>query len=198
MITLKTLFLGILCLFCLLSVAIGQGSSSDHVEDIIKSQTKIIEKLGRDPVIVKAVKEQNSKKVPLSEIQSVDKIWCANSGTDDLMKRLMSNVCAERLKSLAGNLSLYGETFAMDNQGAIVGMTSKTSDYWQGDESKWKRSFNDGKGAVFVDKPQYDTSSKTILVQISVPVRDADGTTIGALTVGVNIEKQKVASKAGK
>lgn len=43
----------------------------------------------------------------------------------------------------------YAEIFVMDNQGANVAMSDKTSDYWQGDEDKFVRSFAGGEGKVF-------------------------------------------------
>jgi hypothetical protein len=197
MINYQKLILTFLILFFSFSPIFGQGPSSEYIDEIIKNQIKILEKWGKDPVIVRAVKEQNAKKIPLTQIQATDKTWCANSGIDDFMKSLMSNACANRLKALTNKSNLYLETFVMDSQGAIVGMTSKTSDYWQGDEPKWKRAYNDGKGSVFVDKSQYDTSAKAILVQISVPVRESDGMAIGAITIGVNISRPSAGSKTG-
>lgn len=76
----------------------------------------------------------------------------------------------------------------MDDQGALVCATAKTTDYWQGDEAKWQRAFNDGKGDVFIDRPKFDDSSAQRLAQISVPVLDK-GVAIGAITVGVSIDK---------
>jgi hypothetical protein len=164
-----------------------------NAEALLNAESKAIEKLGRDPVIVAAVRAQNAKKATLAEIQEVDRAWMANSGVDARMKQLMSNSCAEHLKSFLEAHPAYSESFAMDNQGANVCMTDKTSDYWQGDEAKWQKSFAGGKGAVFVDKAKYDTSAKALLAQISVPVMDG-GVAIGAITVGVNL-KQLEASK---
>ena len=76
----------------------------------------------------------------------------------------------------------------MDNQGAIVCATAKTTDYWQGDEAKWERAYNAGKGDVFIDRPKLDESADARIAQISVPVMDGDRA-IGAITVGVVVEK---------
>jgi hypothetical protein len=66
-------------------------------------------------------------------------------------------------------------------------MSDRTSDYWQGDEAKWQKSFNGGKGAVFFDERKFDSSAKAVIIQVSVPVID-QGKVIGALTVGVKAE----------
>lgn len=76
----------------------------------------------------------------------------------------------------------------MDNQGAIVAMTNKTSDYWQGDEAKFQKSFNGGEGAINIGKEKFDDSAQAYLVQVSIPILDGDKA-VGALTIGVNLGK---------
>ena len=76
----------------------------------------------------------------------------------------------------------------MDNQGANVAMTNKTSDYWQGDEDKFTNAYKGGAGGVDISKSKFDDSAKAYLVQISVPVVDG-GTVIGALCVGINLDE---------
>ena len=76
----------------------------------------------------------------------------------------------------------------MDNQGANVAMTDKTSDYWQGDEAKFQKAFNGGAGAVFIDAVKFDESAQAYLVQVSVPVMDGDQA-IGAITMGIDVDK---------
>jgi hypothetical protein len=76
----------------------------------------------------------------------------------------------------------------MDNQGANVAMTNKTSDYWQGDEAKFTDSFKNGVGAIHISTVEFDESAQAYLVQVSVPVMEG-GKAIGALTIGVNIDE---------
>jgi hypothetical protein len=146
--------------------------------------------LGSDPVIVAAVKAENAKGKTLAEIKTRDAEWQKTAGVDAGMKALMDNECGKRLQKLQAELSYLGETFVMDNQGANVAMTDKTSDYWQGDEPKFTESFAAGKGAVHLSEVKFDDSSQSYLVQVSVPVRDG-ATVIGAITFGVDVEKVK-------
>jgi hypothetical protein len=62
-----------------------------------------------------------------------------------------------------------------------------TSDYWQGDEDKWSKSFNGGKGGVDAAKAKFDSSANAVIQQISLPLIDADGTVVGAITFGIAI-----------
>jgi hypothetical protein len=109
-------------------------------------------------------------------------------GIDDFMKSLMASDCAKQLAAIQQSMPYIIEIFVMDNQGANVAMTDKTSDYWQGDEAKFKQSFNGGAGAVFVDEVKFDESTQAYLVQVSVPVKDADKA-VGAITFGIDIDK---------
>lgn len=144
-----------------------------------------IEMWGTDPLLIAAVKEQNAKKTPMQTIHKIDERWMAN-GEKELASQLLNNAAAKRLQQLIGEQkSIYIETFLMDDQGANVAMTNRTSDYWQGDEAKWQKSFNNGVGALFIDEPAYDESAKAMVVQISVPVMEGKHA-IGAITVAIN------------
>lgn len=144
--------------------------------------------MGKEPVIIKAVKAANAERKSLSSIQKLDAKWKATAGVVDYMQALMDNACGKYLRDLQNAEPYIAEAFAMDNQGANVCMTDKTSDYWQGDEAKFKNSYNGGKGSVFVDDVKFDDSTQLYITQVSVPVVDGDKV-IGAITFGVDIEK---------
>ena len=163
------------------------GLSAQSAGTLHKTLTAESERLaawGSDKVLVDAVKAQNAKGVALAEIQKIDEEWRAGKVRSELMK----NACAERLRQLANGHDYYVEMFVMDNQGALVCANELTSDYWQGDEAKWTRAFNEGKGSVFIDRPRFDESAKATLGQISLPVKDG-ATVVGVITVGVITEK---------
>lgn len=141
---------------------------------------------GSDSVIVAAVKAQNAKRVPLETIKSLDEQWSAGKAAT-LVRQTTIGTCADYVRKLASTNAAYGEVFVMDNQGALVCANAKTSDYWQGDEAKWQRAFDEGKGSVFIDRPRYDDSSARNLAQISVPIVE-NGRAIGVITVGVALK----------
>jgi hypothetical protein len=145
-------------------------------------------KYGTDPVIVKAVKAQNAKGMTLDEIKKKDNEWKNTAGIMDYMKALMTSPCGKKLQSIMNSKEYFAEIFVMDNKGANVAMSDKTSDYWQGDEAKFQKSYNNGKGAVFVDEVEFDESTQAYLVQVSVPVKDGSKV-IGAITFGIDVDK---------
>jgi hypothetical protein len=157
-----------------------------------KMQKLVIEKLlplCTNPVFVKEVVAQNNKKVTLDEIKKIDEQWQKAESELPIQKEKLTNTCAKEIIGLVKDLKVVGETFVMDNQGANVGQNALTSDYWQGDEPKWKNSYKDGKGGVDIAEPKFDKSSNTVEQKVSLPVIDEKGNVVGAVSWGINIDK---------
>ena len=157
-------------------------------QKIVDLAQSTLAKFGTDSTIVTAVKAENAKGKTLKQIQELDKKWMATPGIVDYMKALMENECGKYLRKIQTSAPYYAEIFVMDNLGANVAMSDKTSDYWQGDEAKFIKSYNGGKGDIFVDEVKFDDSTQNYLVQVSVPVKDGDKV-IGAITFGINVDK---------
>lgn len=151
------------------------------------AKEKLVPLIGQE-VLVREAKAQNAKKVALTEIQAIDKTWTAAESELPIQKEKLSNASAVAIKELTKALPAVREVFAMDDQGANVGQNNLTSDYWQGDEDKWKNSYAAGKGGIDVGKAKMDKSAGSVLQQVSLPLADADGTVVGAITFGVAID----------
>ena len=81
------------------------------------------------------------------------------------------------------------EIFVMDNKGLNVGQSDITSDFWQGDEAKWQKTFQAAPKTMFVDEVEMDDSTQRFQTQISIAITDPDtGENIGAVTIGVDAE----------
>lgn len=141
-----------------------------------------------DAVWVREAKAQNARKVPLAEIQRIDAAWMKAEEELPIQKEMLGNACAEEVRRVVAALPALRETFVMDDQGANVGQNNLTSDYWQGDEDKWQKSFAAGKGGIDIGKARFDKSANSTLQQVSLPLIDADGTVVGAVTFGIAIE----------
>jgi hypothetical protein len=168
--------------------AIGAFAQTANNNALLQAEAKKLAAWGKDPIIVKAVKDQNAKKVKLADIQATDKEWMGGKNT--VSSVMLGNDCSKHLRELIAKNPTYSETFVMDDQGTNVCMSERTSDYWQGDEAKWQKSFNGGKGGTFIDERKYDSSAKAILAQVSVPVYDGTKV-IGAITIGVKVDALK-------
>lgn len=64
-----------------------------------------------DPVLVSAVKQQNSKRFTLENIKERDKVWMATPGIDEFMQTLLDNRAANRLKALEKSQPYFLELF---------------------------------------------------------------------------------------
>lgn len=186
----KILPIGVM--WCMLStVAFAANHEKDAVRDLADSQVKA---WIAEAMVIDAIRAQNTKHTSLSQadIDALDKQWRAETKASS--QPMIDSVLATPLsKYLAGikqkGAGLFTEIFVMDNRGLNVGQSDPTSDYWQGDEAKWKKTFLAGPGAVFVDDVEFDDSTQTYQSQLSMAITDPDtGKVIGSITVGVNVE----------
>ena len=160
--------------------------ASEKVKSFVE---KTLLPLCTDATFVKAVKAQNAKKLTLEQIKKTDKEWIEAEEPLPIHDAMLGNECAKRAVAVAKANPGILEIFVMDNQGANVGQNALTSDYWQGDEAKWKNSYKDGKGGVDVGDVEFDKSANAELQQVSLPIIDADGTVIGAVTYGLTLDR---------
>ena len=132
---------------------------------------------------VEAALAGSGRSTTMERILDVDRRWQRGEDPDGLATELGRNDCAQALLSALAASPGYAEAFVTDSRGAVVCMTRRTSDYWQGDEEKWTRAWAAGKGAVFVSAVERDESTGTDLLHISVPLR-VDERVVGVLVAG--------------
>jgi len=148
----------------------------------------------KDPAVVNAVKAQNQKHAGLTQadVDKLDKQWRAETGASSqpMIQAVLSNDLSKFLKGKKeGSNGLHTEIFLMENKGLNVGQSDITSDYWQGDEAKWQKTYSVGADAVHVSEVKKDESTQAFQGQLSLPVVDpANNQVIGAITIGINVE----------
>lgn len=142
-----------------------------------------------NPILIAEVKSQNAKNISLETIKKTDDEWKAKEGEVPLQEELMANATATELNRLLKGIPQVVECFVMDNKGANVGQINNTSDYWQGDEPKWEKSFNNGQGGIEIGKKEIDESTAIAQQQVSLPLSDSDGAVVGAITFGITVAK---------
>ena len=147
-----------------------------------------------DPVLVDAVKAQNAQNANLAQadIDALDKKWRAETegSSKEMIDGVLGNALSQFLKAKQQEAGgLITEVFVMDNKGLNVGQSDVTSDYWQGDEDKWSKTYGGGPDAVFIDGAEKDESTQMLQSQGSIAIKDpASGEAIGAITVGINLD----------
>ncbi len=176
--------------------------SSVTLTSFANQQTGALADLGKNAfpkwlsntLLVEQVKAQNAKTSHLSEpeIIALDKQWRAETSANNqpLIQDVLNNALSLYLTEIKEqSQGLYTEIFVMDAMGLNVGQSDVTSDYWQGDEAKWRETYLQGPKAVHIGDIEMDESTQQFQAQVSVPVIDpGTGTVIGAVTVGVNVD----------
>lgn len=163
------------------------GAAEKVPREVVNFAQNSLMRWGEDPVVVTAVKAQNGKGLTLEEIKALDEQWIATPGIADFMKPVLENECAQHLLTLQESAPYFAEIFVTDNQGALVAATNKTSDYWQGDEAKFTECYKDGKGELYFGDVEFDESTQSYLVQVSVPVKEEDKA-IGVIVIGIDVD----------
>jgi hypothetical protein len=180
------LFAGLLVIVA--GVSHGQAAKPrPEVEKRLVDEAYRLASFAADPVVVRAIEEQNARTLTPEQISAIDEGWIEGRGGARI-KAMLENPCSRRLRSLAAGRAAYQEIFAVDARGANVCMTHTTTDFFQGDEAKWRKSFNGGLGKIYVEMPDFDASVRGVVAHVSVPVQSG-GKTIGVLVVGVDPER---------
>ena len=143
------------------------------------------------PVVFISLDGQNTQHATLKQkdIDALDKQWRNETKSEDqpLIAAVLSNPLSNYLTQIqAASAGLYTEIFVMDKTGLNAGQSSITSDYWQGDEGKFQKTFSVGSNAVFIDDPELNEDSNTWRSQLNITVAQ-DGKAVGAITVEINL-----------
>jgi hypothetical protein len=156
---------------------------SPRMQAVIAAHVELIRGWLKEPVLLNAVLAANNKGQSMDDILAIDRDW-QRGGQGELVDRLMNNKAGKFLERRITQSQLYAEAFLCDKQGAVVALYPRTTDYWQGDESKFSESFNGGQGQVHIDPLGFDESTQVYSVHVSVPVI-LEGQTVGVLIVGL-------------
>lgn len=144
------------------------------------------------PVVEISVNAQNRRyaDVGQDQIDKLDKQWRAErkEQVQPLVAAVLNNPLSTYLTQIqAASGGLLTEIFVVDNKGLNVGQSAVTSDYWQGDEGKFQKTFPKGADAVFIDESELNEGTKTWRAQVNLTVVDESKNPIGAVTAEVNL-----------
>jgi len=177
-------------IFASLILAAGPTFAANEFEAGLRElATSQLQAWVQDPLVVQAIRAQNVETagLPQSEIDRLDTQWRGETVDGALISSVLGNELSHHFRDLKEDGGgLFAEIFATDAKGLNVGQSDPTSDYWQGDEAKWKGPFLTGE--IEIGDVEFDESSQAYQSQVSIPIIDpATGARIGALTVGVDV-----------
>ncbi len=140
-----------------------------------------------------SVESQNERHadVDANGIEKLDQQWRAEREASDMpliAATLSSPLSVFLTRVQAQALGLYVEIFVTDDKGLNVGQSAITSDYWQGDEAKFQKTYPVGPDAVFIDEAEWDDERNIWRAQLNLTLADATGARpLGAATVEINL-----------
>ncbi|WP_417451652.1 hypothetical protein [Kordiimonas sp.] len=144
------------------------------------------------PVVFITLEAQNIRYRDLKagDIDTLDKRWRAEREANEqpLIASTLNNPLSTYLTQVqAASAGLFTEIFVTGARGLNAGQSAITSDFWQGDEAKFQKTFDIGAGAVFIDEPELHEPTQTWRTQVNLTLQSSSGSPIGAATVEVNL-----------
>jgi hypothetical protein len=181
-------------LACVLSVLAGllfqiPPEDARRAREMANGRLDLARRIAADAELVKAITTKNAATESDEDIRKRDQEWIKNP-TFPLRKQLTQGPCAQRLRQIVESDPQVVEAFLMDARGGLVCATAETTDYFQGDEPKWSKTYGEGK-FVYVDAPALDYSTNTVAIQLSMVVLDGPRK-VGALTLTLKIQRRQL------
>ncbi len=193
--------LSVACIFC---ASPSKAQQNFPKQELVNSAVISAIRDFTDTEIVRlSIEDQNKKYGNMSEeeILKLDNIWREETKSDEqpLISATLSNPLSSYLTRVQARAAgLYTEMFAMDSNGLNVGQSNISSDYWQGDEAKFQKTYPKAINAVFVDDPEYDSKLNIWRVQVNLAIANENNSkNIGAITVEINLSELQRRNIAG-
>ena len=156
--------LGLACLALvgLATLAAPPVLANDYEADLRRLVEERVRPWLKEPVLVDSLRRQDAAHAGLDQagIDRLDQDWRAEvaaGGTGPMITAALASPLSAFLKDKkqAGD-GLWLELFVTDDHGLNAGQSDVTSDFWQGDEPKWQKTYGLGPDAVFVDEVEFD------------------------------------------
>jgi len=181
--------------------AIAESAPANWRASLDASVLPELNRVLAEPIVAFAIEAQNVRYTGLAqaEIEALDAQWRKEHETESqpLISAILSNPVSSYLTRVqAQSIGLYTEIFVMDDHGLNVGQSNISSDFWQGDEAKWQKTFQVGPRAIFIDEPEFRDDVGIWVVQVNLAIGSADAA-IGAATFEVNLTELRRRSPKG-
>lgn len=167
---------------------------SQRVGTVLEKRVEIAKTLSSSMVLEQILMKSNAKFGALSDDDRMQKIeilngkWVEAVDTESpFIQAYMTNPAAVFLKKQQEMFpDTYGEIFLTNRFGAMVAATGKLTTLAHAHKYWWVKSFDGGRGKVFLDDRGFDTSVQGYVIGIVIPVK-RQGQVIGILKSNVNI-----------
>jgi hypothetical protein len=175
-------FLALLCLWFTAATVSGADALDPALQAKVDAQVKAIQAWASDPLLVNAVKAQNTSLPAELSTMTQDK-WKDLSKLDPFVRTFDKNAAGEFLKSKKTDVVI--RAFISDANGLKVAFTTKTLSWSHKGDPKHELPLT---GKTWQGPVEQDKATGLQQIQVSVPVLDGDKP-IGSLVVGLGVSK---------
>ncbi len=116
------------------------------------------------------------------EIEALDLL---TSGENQVKKTI--NETADRMRLVLTKRPELAGFSVVDKFGALVASSDSSGGFYYANEEWWKKAFAGGKGSAAIGDPEMDASSGKWCLSFVIPVRDEQGSFLGAVRYLVNL-----------
>ena len=118
-----------------------------------------------------------------SQVEEREGDWLTQDPENSrLQSGILNNEASRFVRKFNGITADFREILVTDALGRLVAASNKTSDYFQGDERWWQRTYQEGRGNAFHGDIQFDESANVYGMEIAHPIRDpASNEVIGVI-----------------
>ncbi|MDD5681257.1 MAG: ATP-binding protein [Candidatus Omnitrophica bacterium] len=164
------------------------------ITDVVHREMEHVKAYSNSPLWKKQIVESNLKYDGVDEkampdyFTLMDSEWAGAREGSPILKEYLENYVGIRLKALSEDEKDVGEIFVTDKFGGLVAASGKTTDFYQGDEEWWKKTYNGGKGKDVLGGIEFDESSKKWSLLIAAPIREEGGNIIGICKASIEAQ----------
>ncbi|MBU0547196.1 MAG: HAMP domain-containing protein [Candidatus Omnitrophica bacterium] len=158
----------------------------NSIGEMVDSEVKELEGYVASPSIWEAVINDANLQystIPVKDLPEYfakkDKEWEESPLDSPIVNKCINTLLSLRLKNFIETKGDITEISITDRYGALVVASKKTSNFYQADEKWWQKTFDGGKGSIFISETDFDESSNTWSIVLSVPVYGKDAEVIG-------------------
>ncbi|HXB97939.1 MAG TPA: PDC sensor domain-containing protein [bacterium] len=158
----------------------GNGASLDEkVAAVVRQGQPTLEALAANRDVVADVLARDRSTLTGDQAKALQARWVAPGPPTADLKPYLENRSAAAFRAASKKTPTLAKVFSLDKAGNVAATAPKCHDFVHGYEPKFLDCYQSGQTKV--NKPALDLTSKTYAVQISVPIKDAQGATAGVL-----------------
>ncbi|PPR17697.1 MAG: hypothetical protein CFH43_00663 [Proteobacteria bacterium] len=179
----------------MIALPLASYAEQPQIDDIIDGglDKKIADILNNE-IVVRSIQIQNKnyENLKQNDINDLDQEWRRQTKVENqpLISSLLNRPLSAYLTRIqAHSGGIFTEIFVMDNKGLNVGQSSMSSDFWQGDEDKWQKTYLKSANQKFIDAPEFNEKRDVWVVQYNIAITDNEGKNVGAATFELNLSE---------